>query len=191
MKLLHKTASIIAKSPGLLLRAVLLLVISSAPIYFALSNFAVFEPYLFPLHSLQGGVRQVTPNVIVGPYPDATLLTNLRHRGVTTVISLLDQNLIYEKSLIQRENALSNQLDITEYNTPMNSSQPSNSPLNATALARIQEILRNHPHDKVYIHCYLGKHRAAQVAQMLTSTQRQDNNLVVQSRNDLTDTVLR
>lgn len=191
MKFFNKTVSIIARFPGVLLRVVLLMVIASAPVYFALSNFAVFEPYLFPLHSLQGGVRQVTPNVIVGPYPDVTLLTNLRHRGVTTVISLLDQNLIYEKSLIRRENALSNQLDITEYNTPMNSSQPSNSPLNATALARIQEILRNHPHDKVYIHCYLGKHRAAQVAQMLIHSQRSGNNLVVRSKNNLTDAVLR
>ncbi|MHB1174422.1 MAG: protein-tyrosine phosphatase family protein [Sulfuriferula sp.] len=191
MKFFNKTVSILARFPGVLLRVVLLMVIASAPVYFALSNFAVFEPYLFPLHSLQGRVRQVMPNVIVGPYPDVSLLTNLRHRGVTVVISLLDQNLIYEKSLIRRENALSSQLDITEYNTPMNSSQPSNSLLNATALTRIQEILRNHPHDKVYIHCYLGKHRAAQVAQMLTHSQRSGNDLAVRSKNDLTDAVLR
>ena len=170
MKLLHKIASVLTNLPGVLLRVVLLLAISSAPVYFALSNFAVFEPFLYPLHSLQGGVRQVTPNVIVGPYPDMNLLTNLHRRGVTVVISLLDQNLIYENSLIQRENALSSQLNFTEYNAPMNSSQPSSSLLNAAALTRIREILRDHPHDKVYIHCYLGKHRADQVAQMLTSS---------------------
>jgi len=166
--LLYKVKAVIANLPGVLLRIVLLLVISSAPVYFAVSNFAVFEPYLYPLHSLQLGVRQVTPNVIVGPYPDMNLLTTLKSRGVTVVISLLDQNIIYEASLIQRENALSRQLNLTQYNAPMNSSQPSSSSLNAAALIRIQEILRNHLHDNVYIHCYLGKHRTGQAIQSLT-----------------------
>lgn len=170
MKLSHKFASVLAKLPGVLLRVVLLLMILSAPVYLALSNFAVFEPYLYPLHTLQGGVRQVTPNVIVGPYPDMSLLTNLRHRGVTVIVSLLDQNLIYEKSLHQRESTLTHQFGITQYNAPMNSSQPPNSPLNAAALAQIRELLRAHPHAKMYIHCYLGKHRASQVVQMLSST---------------------
>jgi hypothetical protein len=191
VKLLHKIASVLANLPDVLLRVVLLLVISSAPAYFALSNFAVFEPFLYPLHSLQVGVRQVTPNVIVGPYPDKNLLTNLHRRGVTVVISLLDQNLIYENSLIQRENALSSQLNFTEYNAPMNSSQPSSSSLNAAALAKIHEILRDHPHDKVYIHCYLGKHRAGQVAQMLTSSQRLRNDVAIRSKNEFTGTVRR
>jgi hypothetical protein len=191
MKLLHKIASVLANLPGVLLRGALLLVILSAPVYFALSNFAAFEPYLYPLHSLQNGVRQVTPNVIVGPYPDMNLLTNLRHRGVTVVISLLDQNLIYEKSLIQRENALSSQMNFREYNAPMNSSQPSSSSLNAAALARIQTILRDHPNDKVYIHCYLGKHRAGQVAQMLTSSQRLGNDIAIRSKTDSSKTALR
>ena len=187
MKLLHKILSVLANLPGVLLRGALLLVISSAPIYFALSNFATYEPFLYPLHSLQNGVRQVTPNVIVGPYPDINLLTHLRHRGVTVVISLLDQNLIYEGSLIQRENALSSQMNFTVYNAPMNSSQPSSSSLNAAALTRIQAVIRDHPHDKVYIHCYLGKHRTGQVAQMLTNVRLNRDRVASQDMNRLLD----
>ncbi|MHB8167411.1 MAG: protein-tyrosine phosphatase family protein [Sulfuricella sp.] len=154
---------------GLALRLVLLMVIAATPVYLALSNFAVFEPYLFPLHALQGRVRQVTPDVIVGPYPDEGLLADLRHRGVTVVISLLDQDIIYEKSLIRREEALASQLGITEYNDPMDSSQPPTSPFNATALAKVKAFIHGHPHTKIYIHCYLGKHRAGDVERMLTS----------------------
>lgn len=169
MKPQNKSGAVAHKLFGVALRLALLMVVAAAPIYLALSNFAVFEPYLFPLHAMQGRVRQVTPNVFVGPYPDQGLLIDLRHRGVTDVISLLDQNLVYEKSLIHREEALASSLGMKEYNAPMNSSQPPTSPFNTKALAKIRTFIKDHPHAKIYIHCYLGKHRAGDVERLLTA----------------------
>lgn len=152
---------------GIIVRLCLLGVIAAAPVYMLLANFASFEPYLLPLHAIQAGVRQATPNVIVGPYPDANTLMALHQRGVGVVISLLDENLIYEKSLIQREDALAATLGIREVNAPMDSSQPPTSPLNAAALAKIRAYIGSHHGTQIYVHCYLGKHRAHQVELML------------------------
>jgi len=159
--------SIGAKLISLLVRLCLLSVILAAPAYLVLANFATFEPYLFPLHAIQAGERQVTPNVIIGPYPSEARLMELRRSGVRVVISLLNQNLIYEKPLIVRENALASAFDIEELHAPMDSSEPANSKLNAAALAKVRAFVRRHPNTRVYVHCYLGKHRAQQVANML------------------------
>lgn len=152
---------------GIVLRLLLLAVILATPAYLFLANFAIFEPYLFPLHYLQGNVHQVTRTIIVGPYPDEGLLENLDHRGVKIVVSLLDPHLIYEQSLIEREDHLTRELGIKDYDFPMNSSQPPTSVLNARALHEIRALIRKHPGAKMYIHCYLGKHRVGDVASML------------------------
>jgi hypothetical protein len=160
---------LISKTIGLLLRLMLFGVILATPGYLFLSNFAVFEPFLFPLHYLQGNVRHVSKHIIVGPYPDYGLLANLHKRGVKIIISLLDPRLIYENSLIHREDLLAQQLGIKEYNFPMNSGQPPSSPLNAAALHDIEKIIAINPRTTVYIHCYLGKHRVGDVVTMLDS----------------------
>ncbi len=156
---------------GIVIRSLLLLVILAAPVYVFLSNFATFEPYLYPLHMMQGEVRAVGPEVIVGPYPDYGLLSDLHGRGVRTIISLLDRHLIYENSLIRREDLYAGQLGIRELNFPMDSSEPPSSPLNAMALHNIRSYLARHPRTVVYIHCYLGKHRVGDVVQMLHGPQ--------------------
>ncbi|EQD38945.1 hypothetical protein B1B_15592 [mine drainage metagenome] len=118
---------------------------------------------------MQGNVRHVSKHIIVGPYPDYGLLANLHKRGVKIIISLLDPRLIYENSLIHREDLLARQLGIKEYNFPMNSGQPPSSPLNAAALHDIKKIIAINPKITVYIHCYLGKHRVGDVVAMLDS----------------------
>jgi predicted protein tyrosine phosphatase len=159
--------SVVAKLVSLLVRLCLLPVVFAAPTYLVLANFATFEPYLFPLHVIQAEERQVTPNVIIGPYPSEARLMELRRSGVRVVISLLNQDLIYEKPLIVRENALASAFGIEELNAPMDSGEPANSKLNAAALAKVRAFVRSHPNTRVYVHCYLGKHRAQQVANML------------------------
>jgi hypothetical protein len=152
---------------GICLRVFLLGVILATPAYLFLANFAIFEPYLFPLHYLQGNVHHVSKEIIVGPYPDEGLLENLDHRGVKIVVSLLDPNLLYEKSLIEREEQVTRELGMRDYNFPMDSAEPPSSPLNARALKAIRALIRAHPGVKMYIHCYLGKHRVGDVASML------------------------
>lgn len=152
---------------GIFLRLGLFAVIMAGPVYVFLANFAVFEPYIYPLHLLQGNVRKVAPDIIVGPYPDYGLLTSLHERGVTIIVSLLDPNLVYETSLIHKEKQLSATLGMSDYDFPMNSLQSPASPLNARAMARIRKLITNHPHAKMYIHCYLGEHRVGDVVAML------------------------
>ncbi len=158
---------------GIALRLLLMLVVLAAPIYVFLSNFATFEPYLYPLHLIQGNVRKITPEVIVGPYPDYGLIADLRERGVRTIISLLDEHLIYEKSLIQREDLYARQMGIREYDFPMDSSQPPTSRLNAAALRDIIRYIGSHPDTKIYIHCYLGKHRVGDVVRLLRARSKE------------------
>ncbi len=157
---------------GVVLRLLLMLVVLAAPVYVFLSNFATFEPYLYPLHLMQGHVRQITPDVIVGPYPDYGLIADLHERGVRTIISLLDQHLIYEGSLIEREDLYAEQMGIREYNFPMDSSQPPSSRLNAAALRHIAAYVRSHPDTKIYIHCYLGKHRVGDVVRLFQAQRK-------------------
>lgn len=157
----------VRKIVGFLGRVALFLVIMTGPVYVFLANFAFFEPYIYPLHLLQGNVRKVSPRIIVGPYPDYGLLVSLRGRGVKIVVSLLDSKLIYETSLIRKEKRLSRALGLKDYDFPMDSRQPPGSPLNARALKGIRELLARHPQAKIYIHCYLGKHRVGYVVSML------------------------
>lgn len=164
---LRRLRGLVGRVFGIALRLCLLAVILATPAYLFLANFAIFEPYLFPLHYLQGNVHHVTPNLIVGPYPDEGLFENLHQRGVRVVISLLDPHLIYEKSLIEREDHLARELGMADYDYPMNSSEPPSSPLNARALREIRHFIERHPETRIYIHCYLGKHRVGDVAAML------------------------
>lgn len=152
---------------GIGTRLVLFAVVMAGPAYVLLVNFAVVEPYLYPLHWIQGNVRRVAPDIIVGPYPEFRLLVSLRARGVKIVVSLLDPHLIYETSLIKQEKRYSKTLGMKDYDFPMDSRQPSSSPLNARALRKIRELVARHPHTKVYIHCYLGIHRVGDVVAML------------------------
>lgn len=161
--------ALLGNTTGFVLRIALFVVVLASPAYIFLSHFAVFEPFLFPLHYLQGNVRRVSKTIIVGPYPEYGSLVSLRERGVKIIISLLDPNLIYEKSLIKREDLLARQLGIKEYNFPMNSGESPTSAYNSAALRNIRHVIRTHPKTMIYIHCYLGKHRVGDVVAMLNN----------------------
>ena len=152
---------------GVVVRVVFLALAVALPVYLFLANFGFFEPYLYPLHLLQGNVRHATKNVLVGPYPDSALLEDLHDRGYNIVVSLLDKHLIYEWSLINKEDAYAHTLGVTEYNFPMISTQAPTSTVNRKALAEIRMLVHKYPNWKIYVHCYLGKHRAGVVAAML------------------------
>lgn len=135
----------------------------------ALAFFDRFEQYLFPLHWLQDKVRVVSAQVIVGPYPDDQRLRQLKAAGVTSVVTLMNARLIYEDGLIAREKREEETLGLRFHNFPMDSSQPAASPLNDTALRRLRTLLASHETGKVYVHCYLGKHRVGYVVAMLAA----------------------
>jgi hypothetical protein len=142
-----------------IVRAVLVAVALFVPAYLLLANFAVFEPYLVPLHLAQDPGSSSGPRRY-GPYPDAEALRGLRLRGYDSVVSLLDPQLVYERGLEENERRAAAGLQMRYYNFPMRSGEPLDSPRNAAALAALTELLRNRPGARVYIHCYLGKHRS-------------------------------
>lgn len=158
---------VVARLSSTLLRVALFFAVLSAPMFAVLANFDAFEPYLFPLHYLQGNVRSVSNNVLVGHYPDYGLLSELDQRGVKIVISLLNDKLIYEEPLIAQEVAYSRQLGMRDFNFKMDSAQAPDSPLNRAAIANIKKVIAANPRSKIYIHCYFGKHRTGYVEQQL------------------------
>lgn len=144
------------------IRGLLLLVFLSVPVYVGLRNFAFLEPYLFPLHLAQAGMVEEGTR-LYGPYADAGTLERLKSKGIKTVISLLDPELLYEESLVERERKDTQALGMVFYNFPMRSDDPADSPRNAAALEGIRALLKREPGARVYIHCYLGKHRSMMV----------------------------
>ena len=149
------------------------MVFFSLPIYVFLANFAIFEPYIYPLHLLQNRAREtMIGRITVGPYPDYELLSHLKIKKYDLVVSLLDPNLIYEKSLTEKERDLVKKVDIPYFNFPMNSSEPPTSPKNARAIENFQKLLVTYPNANVYVHCYLGKHRAVYILDLVNKSQK-------------------
>lgn len=157
----------VLKLPGLALRAGLMSLFLSVPVYLALQNFAFLEPFLYPLHLMQATPARASPGLLLGPYPDHSQLAGLRGKGYKTVVSLLTPDRIYERSLIESERRNAKSLGIAFYNFPMNSDLPVTSNLNARAIESLDRLLARSPGQPFYIHCYLGKHRSGMVAQWL------------------------
>ena len=158
---------------GKLMRAVFILVFVGYLFSLGATYFSYIEPYLFPLKLIQGEARYVTENVMVGPYPrDKDFEKLIKINGVRVFISLLNPSLPFEKSLLEKEKEiLSNFRDVKFYNVPLSFMNLS-SPENYKALERIREIIQKHRGEKVYIHCYLGRHRVGFVAERLLGTVR-------------------
>ena len=142
-----------------LIRGLLLMVFLSVPVYVGLKNFAIFEPFLFPLHFAQAGMVQDGPR-LYGPYADAGTLDKLKSQGFRTIVSLLDPELLYEQSLVERERKDAQARGMSYYNFPMRSDDAADSPRNAAALKNIRALIERNPGARIYIHCYLGKHRS-------------------------------
>lgn len=105
--------------------------------------------------------------VLVGPYPSAGDFALLRRDGVTTIVSLLDPQLPYERVLLSRETELAAGDGMTLRDFPMGGildhrfgddySAQARAAAHAVAIAR----------GRVYLHSYLGSHRVAAVESLL------------------------
>ena len=113
--------------------------------------------------------RAETPvsGVLLGPYPVEEDFADLKKRGVTTIISLLEPNVPYEKVLLEQERELAKKYGMTVKNFPMGSilgqkfgdDYVQNSKAAAEAALAADGV--------AYIHCYLGVHRAKNVQRYL------------------------
>ena len=152
-----------------LLRAAMLMVFMSVPAYLAAANFALFEPYLLPLHYLKSGERAVTEHVIVGPYAEPDDLAKLKGSGVSTVVSLLDPSVVYEKSLIEREAAQAPAAGLRFVNLPLHRSEALWSAVNRNSTRRLRMILSTGRQEKIYVHGFLDTPRDVVALEMRTA----------------------
>lgn len=108
--------------------------------------------------------------VIIGPYPREADFALLKRNGVTTIVSLLDPKLPFERVLLGRERTLAAEYGMTFLDYPMGSlfnrhiggDYESEAKLAAKAVAGAS--------GRVYLHCYLGMHRVGTVESLLTKT---------------------
>lgn len=116
-------------------------------------------------------VRAESPvkGVMVGPYPVEDDFIELKKRGVTTIISLLEPNVPYEKALLDEERERASRYGMIVKNFPMGSilgqkfgdAYATNSKAAADAAINANGV--------AYIHCYLGLHRARNVQEYLAA----------------------
>ncbi|HIJ95308.1 MAG TPA: hypothetical protein HPP94_06160 [Desulfuromonadales bacterium] len=124
----------------------------------ALSNFDVIEPLLFPLHAAQGKIREVSPTIVIGHYPHGSKVRDLKKQGIVVDICLLNPALPQERALIEQLQRFAAREGIEVKNFPL-SYLNLGSAENRKSVAQIVEFIRQNPGKKMYIHCYLGRHR--------------------------------
>lgn len=138
-----------------LIRAAMMMVFMSVPAYLAAANFALFEPYLLPLHLLKSAQQPVSEYVIVGPYPGPSDLARLKQSGVTAVVSLLDPSVVYEKSLLARESEDAPRAGLHFLSVPVRRSEALWSATNWNSARRLRMLFAAERHEKVYVHGFL------------------------------------
>jgi len=101
--------------------------------------------------------------VVLGPYPVEEDFSILMRNGVSTIVSLLDPRIPYEAVLLERERALAERYSLKLLNFPMASilGQALDDDREAR-IAKAADAIAQEP-GKVFLHCYLGIHRAKAV----------------------------
>lgn len=136
-------------------------------LFMFLTFFDFFEPYLYPLHMAQGKARSVTPQCIVGSYPREAELVHLKSKcGIINIVSLFDETLPQEKALLMQEKKLCDKYHLHLLRYPL-SYVSLDSAANQKRIDSLLAYIEQHPKEKFYIHCYLGKHRAGKVETLL------------------------
>lgn len=104
---------------------------------------------------------------VFGPYPVDADMHRLKAEGITTIISLLNPSLPYEASLLDDEKERAGRLGIRVLNFPMGSilGQRFGADYERNSRAAAEAAIASQ--GTVYIHCYLGLHRARSVRDYL------------------------
>lgn len=133
----------------------------------ALGYFVLITPDNPLMRVMRGEISDLDSNVIIGPYPVQSDFEKLKNNGVLKIISLLDPSVPYEKSLLDQEQAIAKDLKMEFANFPMISilGHKMGDDYEKNAAAAADEIAATK--GKVYVHCYLGIHRAIVVKNLL------------------------
>lgn len=116
-------------------------------------------------------ITHVDARIITGPYPEEGDFIMLKKNGVTTIVTLLDPDLPYESVLLDREMALAKKYGMEMHNFPMISIFGSKFGANYDQNVAAATDAALQAKGKVYLHCYLGRHRVKSVESLLRSRQ--------------------
>jgi len=108
--------------------------------------------------------------IIIGPYPREADFALLKRNGVTTVVSLLDPKLPFERVLLDREETLAAEYGMTFRDFPMGSLFNQHIAGDYETEARLAAKAVAGATGRVYLHCYLGMHRVGAVETLLAHT---------------------
>lgn len=111
-------------------------------------------------------------DVLLGPYPVEADFAALKARGVTTIVSLLEPNVPYEKVLLEQERERAARHGMTVLNFPMGSILGQKFGTDYMKNSRAAARAAIDADGVAYIHCYLGLHRARNVQQYLAGEVR-------------------
>ncbi|MBI1912674.1 MAG: hypothetical protein HYS21_11825 [Deltaproteobacteria bacterium] len=125
---------------------------------FAYGFYNIFTPDSGPISFARGSVRTLSADVMVGPYPTEVEIKELKAKGVTEIICLMDNNNPIEAKLIEDEQASAGKNGIVYLNFPMNFADLEN-PKNIERLNVALKHVADSNGKKIYVHCYLGRHR--------------------------------
>jgi len=150
----------------LLPRAILVTVLLVCIGLMVASNFNFFEPYLYPLHATRAHRQQLSSTIMIGPYPHLDELQRLKKEGVNDIISLLDTSLPQERALSREEEQTARRLGLEYWSFPLSYLSLQNEK-NRQAAESISRLIEAGKGRKIYIHCYLGRHRVQFVRKIL------------------------
>jgi Tfp pilus assembly protein PilF len=130
----------------------------------------LLHPAAFWLAPWRPQATLVGTRFIFGPYPVEADFDLLERQGVTTIISLLDADLPYEAVLLAQERERAAQRGMRVLNFPMKSILGQSFGKDYVASSNAAAQAARDSEGTVYIHCYLGLHRAERVLSLLGET---------------------
>jgi len=112
-------------------------------------------------------VQTLNENILIGPYPHFDELERLHNKaGVDVVVSLLNVSLPQENALFNREKLIADKIGVKLYSYPMTYLK-FRSEQNRIAADNLIALINHSKNKKIYIHCYLGRHRVKYIKEKL------------------------
>ncbi len=136
----------------------LLALVFGALFIYAVYN--IFTPDRFPMSFVLGQAREITPLVSVGPYPTEREIRKLKANGVEVLVSFLSPSNPAETMLEDEGRRNAAKAGLEYMNFPMDFLHL-DSKVNSEQIRLAKERLKGYTGKKIYVHCYLGRHRVA------------------------------
>ncbi len=127
---------------------------------FIYAVYNILTPDRFPMSFVRGEAREITPLMIVGPYPTEREIKKLKARGVEVLVSFLNPSNPAETLLEEEERRNAPKAGLLYLNFPMDFLHLEGK-ANSEQIRLAIERLKAYAGRKIYVHCYLGRHRVA------------------------------